>query len=122
MNRQNKVRLCIGTLIVLSSCQVSWGFNSMELRQAISSSSFLTSLTVALGAQICDHDLQLLASSCPYLEHLTLSFQHVTDEGDLVSSIPSLVYSERHIQGSKTLSGPCYADGKRAFNALILSA
>ena len=105
MHRRNDVRLCFGTLTVLSFCQVSWGFSSMELRQAISSSGCLTSLTVALGAQICDHDLQLLASSCPYLEHLTLSFQQVTDEGDLASSIPSPFYSERHNQGSKTLLG-----------------
>lgn len=105
MHRQNDVRLCFGTPIVFSFCQVSWGFNSMELRQAISSSRFLTSLTVALGAQLCDYDLRLLASSCPYLEHLTLSFQQVSDKGDLVSSIPSPIYSQRHNQGSKTLLG-----------------
>ena len=63
--------------------QVSWGFNSTELRQALSSSGFLTSLTVALGAQISDYDLQLLAASCPHLEHLKLSFQHVSDAGGL---------------------------------------
>lgn len=62
---------------------MSWGYNSTELRQALSSSGFLTSLTVALGAQISDHDLQLLAASCPYLEYLKLSFQHVSDAGGL---------------------------------------
>jgi hypothetical protein len=66
--------------------QVSWGFNSIELRQALSSSGFLTSLTVVLGAQISDHDLQLLAASCPHLEHLKLSFQHVSDAGGLGDS------------------------------------
>ena len=49
----------------------------------MSSSSFLTDLTIALGAQIGDHDLQLLTTSCPHLEHLTLAFQHVSDEGQL---------------------------------------
>ena len=65
---------------------MSWGFNSAELRQTLSSSGFLTSLTVAMGAQISDHDLQLLAASCPHLEHLKLSFQHVSDAGGLYSS------------------------------------
>ena len=60
---------------------MGWSFNSAELRQAVSGSSFLTELTVALGAQIGDHDLQLLATSCPHLEHLTLSFQQVSDAG-----------------------------------------
>ena len=63
--------------------QVGWSFNSTELRQALSSSTFLTDLTIALGAQIGNHDLQLLATSCPHLEHLTLAFQHISDAGQL---------------------------------------
>ena len=62
---------------------MGWSFNSAELRQVVSGSSFLTDLTVALGAQIGDHDLQLLTTSCPHLEHLTLAFQHVSDAGQL---------------------------------------
>ena len=62
---------------------MGWSFNSAELRQAVSGSTFLTDLTVALGAQIGDHDLQLLSASCPHLEHLTLAFQHVSDAGRL---------------------------------------
>ena len=51
------------------------------LRLFIHSSEFLTSLTVGLGAQICDPDLAAVSKWCPHLQQLELRFAMVSEMG-----------------------------------------
>ncbi|CAL8469945.1 g9487 [Coccomyxa elongata] len=60
---------------------VAWGFDSAMLRLFIRGSEFLTSLSVGLGAQICDADLAVVSERCPHLQRLELRFVMVSETG-----------------------------------------
>ncbi len=70
---------------VASAAQVGWGFNSGLLRAAIGGSEFLTSLTIGLGAQINDADLETVSLLCPHLQRLVLRFAMVSETGGIPS-------------------------------------
>ncbi|KAK9916011.1 hypothetical protein WJX75_007231 [Coccomyxa subellipsoidea] len=60
---------------------VGLGFNGAKLCAVIRGSEFLTSLTVGLGAQINDADLEAVSRLCPHLQRLKLRFAMVSDTG-----------------------------------------
>lgn len=62
---------------------MSWGFDSALLRVFVRSSGFLTTLSIGLGAQINNADLEAVAMHCPHLQRLMLRFAKVSDTGAL---------------------------------------
>lgn len=81
-----------------SVAQVGWGFNGAMLCAFIRGSEFLTSLTVGLGAQINDADLESVSRLCLHLQRLELRFAMVSDTGTSTSQKPCLKYkSEQQI-------------------------
>lgn len=61
--------------------QVAWGFDSAMLRLFMYGSEFLTSLTVGLGARMCDADMAAVSKCCPHLQRLELRFATVSESG-----------------------------------------
>ena len=60
---------------------MGWGFNAGVFRLLMLSSEFLVALTVGMGAQIENADLEVVARACPHLQRLTLRFATVSGEG-----------------------------------------
>ena len=78
-----------------SVVQVGLGFNGAKLCAVIRGSEFLTSLTVGLGAQINDADLEAVSRLCPHLQRLKLRFAMVSDTGASTSRRPCIIITKR---------------------------
>lgn len=90
-----------------SVAQVGWGFNGAMLCAVIRGSEFLTSLTIGLGAQINDADLEAVSRLCPHLQRLELRFAMVSDSGMSTSQKPC-VHMMKSVQLTANKSSKCY--------------
>lgn len=66
----------------LHRLSVGWGCGRAMMSHLTTSSPFLTSLSVGVGASMNDDGLRALAYACPHLTQLKITFGNVSDPGE----------------------------------------